>query len=292
MTIVVVSNKSDRAYYEREEIAAAIELSRSMPTRHRVIPVYIGDTLGGPIPYGLRIKHGLFVTNDVPMNDTCRRLVEALPQASGPPLKRVQSFDIDVDVDLCMCIDVSSSLQWLVQLARRQLLTLGHDITQRMLESRKSVDRLRVRLITFGSDAYPIQQTPMIELPGGASMLYEAVSGLHIESSGFSESRGLNALAEAFRSDWSQGGQKRRQVVTVWTDRATAQSFDFDELTAMWEDQMSPASKRLVLFAPDRPMWSDISSYWEQCVHYVVNADGGFTDVDYDAILSTVVNSV
>src|SRR5262249_33257464 len=41
ITLVLISGKTDRAYYEREEIAAAIALARENENRHRVIPVFL-----------------------------------------------------------------------------------------------------------------------------------------------------------------------------------------------------------------------------------------------------------
>lgn len=59
ITVVLISANTDKAYYEREEIAAAIAMARENEERHRVVPVYIGATAGAEIPYGLRSKHGL-----------------------------------------------------------------------------------------------------------------------------------------------------------------------------------------------------------------------------------------
>src|SRR4029450_11466051 len=53
---------------------------------------------------------------------------------------------------------------------------------------------------------------------------------------------------------------------------------DFSALTDLWEDPQGPlgaSSKRLILFAPDGPGWSDISSVWENVVHHPPRAAGG-----------------
>jgi len=61
VTVVLVSTRTERAYYQREEIAAAIAMTRSDAEKHRVVPIYVdADALArGQIPYGLRLKHGL-----------------------------------------------------------------------------------------------------------------------------------------------------------------------------------------------------------------------------------------
>jgi hypothetical protein len=59
VTVVLVSSNTEQAYYQREEIAAAIALARSDKEKHRVVPVYIDQP--GSVPYGLRLKHGIQV---------------------------------------------------------------------------------------------------------------------------------------------------------------------------------------------------------------------------------------
>lgn len=61
ITIVMVSSKTEKAYYQREEIAAAIDLARRNNKQHRVVPIYLdGWPIDeSPIPYGLRLKHGI-----------------------------------------------------------------------------------------------------------------------------------------------------------------------------------------------------------------------------------------
>src|SRR5271154_3944454 len=57
ITVVLVSSRTSDAFYEREEIAAAIALARRDPEGHRVVPVYL-DT-SAEVPYGLRLKHSM-----------------------------------------------------------------------------------------------------------------------------------------------------------------------------------------------------------------------------------------
>ena len=70
---------------------------------------------------------------------------------------------------------------------------------------------------------------------------------------------------------------------------------DFSALTDLWEDAQGPlgsSSKRLILFAPDGPGWSDISGVWENVVHHPSQAGGGLSDVDYGTIVDSIGNSV
>ena len=61
ITVVLVSNDTDEAYYEREEIRLAINLSRDKVKNHRVVPVYLNEDAKRTADeiYGLQLKHGL-----------------------------------------------------------------------------------------------------------------------------------------------------------------------------------------------------------------------------------------
>jgi diguanylate cyclase (GGDEF)-like protein len=59
-SLVIVSTKTDNAYFEREEIASAIDLSRQPDNNHRVVPIYLNcEIVPNGVPYGLRILHGI-----------------------------------------------------------------------------------------------------------------------------------------------------------------------------------------------------------------------------------------
>lgn len=87
VTVVLVSSTTERAYYEREEIAAAIALAREAEQRHRVVPLYLdGDSKF--VPYGLRLKHGLRISDTFTLSDAARELLALLVRLraslSGP----------------------------------------------------------------------------------------------------------------------------------------------------------------------------------------------------------------
>lgn len=61
ITVVLVSDRFEKAYYLREEIAAAIQLARAAPDAHRVVPVFLDGwpTDASSVPYGLRLKNAI-----------------------------------------------------------------------------------------------------------------------------------------------------------------------------------------------------------------------------------------
>lgn len=80
VTLVLVSESTEDAYYERDEIAAAIALARQDGGTHRVVPIYYQANAGRDIarlPYGLRLKQAATLTQQN-LEDVVRRLLECL----------------------------------------------------------------------------------------------------------------------------------------------------------------------------------------------------------------------
>ena len=80
ISVIILSSNTAKAYYQREEIAAAIQMAREDPNTHRVVPIYVGAKPFAPaeIPYGLRLKHGLSVRSPNDFPAACERLLETL----------------------------------------------------------------------------------------------------------------------------------------------------------------------------------------------------------------------
>jgi tetratricopeptide (TPR) repeat protein len=92
ITVVLVSDHTEKSFYQREEIATAIDMARQGP--HRVVPLWLSRT-GPPdtLPYGLGIKQGLAVPDPGDLTEVARALLEvafgsepaAFPQAAAMP---------------------------------------------------------------------------------------------------------------------------------------------------------------------------------------------------------------
>src|SRR6185503_2299395 len=93
VTVVLISKQTDDAYYQREEIAAAILLARENKEKHRVVPVFLNRKAqkNEGLPYGLTVKHGLTVSNKFPLTGIAEQLLDLLSQLAknakhGQPL--------------------------------------------------------------------------------------------------------------------------------------------------------------------------------------------------------------
>jgi hypothetical protein len=74
-TLVLISDRTDQAFYQGEEIAAGIALSREGDGPHRVIPLYCPGGLPQDVPYGLRRKHALQIDGNTSMEQVATRLL-------------------------------------------------------------------------------------------------------------------------------------------------------------------------------------------------------------------------
>ena len=77
-TIVLVSESTDEAYYERAEVRQAIDLSRS--GSHLVIPVFASDGAKGGVTaqYGLSLKQSITLSEHVSLEAAAYRLLALL----------------------------------------------------------------------------------------------------------------------------------------------------------------------------------------------------------------------
>jgi hypothetical protein len=244
----------------------------------------------------------------------------AVPDAPAPPVAAEQtslaapvSRGLSYAVDIVFCIDVTGSMDPIIDAVKTNALRFYDDVQSNLVAKGKNVDELRVRVVAFRDLAADgeaaIQESPFYRLPDDRSAFSGFVDGLVAEGGGDAPESGLEAVALAVNSQWTSRGDRRRQVVVVWTDQpanpldpalvpADLQSRvpgDFSALTDLWEDtqgRLGASSKRLILFAPDGPGWSDISSVWENVVHHPSQAGGGLSDVDYGTIIDSIGNSV
>lgn len=216
-------------------------------------------------------------------------------------------------VDLVLCIDSTGSMSPIIDKVKAAALRFHADLNSVMHEKNKAIDALRVRVISFrdywadGDKA--MLQSQFLTLPDEADKFARFVKDIAADGGGDEPENGLEAVALAIRSDWSKTGDRRRQLVVVWTD-APAHALDrnskpagypadmpsnLDELTDMWDGQSSNVSKtakRLIIFAPDADPWTHIANHWENAVHFASRAGDGLADVTYKEILNAIANSV
>jgi hypothetical protein len=255
-------------------------------------------------------------TPDAPAADAGVASAEAAPApaeqtslAAPPPAPRGLTYAVDI----VFCIDVTGSMTPILDAVKANALRFYDDVQQNLTAKGKNVDELRVRVVAFrdlvADGEAAMEESPFFSLPAELSAFSEFVNGLRAEGGGDAPESGLEAVALAMSSPWTTRGDRRRQVIVVWTDQpahpldaaalpaelSDRVPADFSALTDVWEDAQGPlgaSSKRLILFAPDGPGWSDISGVWENVVHHPSQAGGGLSEVDYGTIVDSIGNSV
>ena len=255
-------------------------------------------------------------TSDAPLDAPEAPPAPPAPAAEAPvvpPQTSLASRGVNYSVDIVFCIDVTGSMDPILDAVKANALGFYDDVQSNLVAKGKNVAQLRVRVVAFrdlvaDGDA-AVEESPFFALPDERARFSEFVGGLRAEGGGDAPESGLEAVALAMSSPWTRTGDRRRQVIVVWSDQPTHQldasvvpadlrsriPADFSALTDAWEDEqglMGSSSKRLILFAPDGPGWSDISSVWENVVHNPSVAGGGLSDVDYGTIIDSIGNSV
>ena len=233
---------------------------------------------------------------------------------AGPaPSAAARPHRLQYAVDIVFCIDVTGSMTPIIDAVKANALRFYEDVQTNLTTKGKSVDELRVRVIAFRDfavdDDGALQESSFYALPDDQDAFAGFVEALQPQGGGDAPESGLEAVALAINSPWTSRGDRRRQVIVVWTDApahplnfaavppslASSVPTSFSDLTDLWEDPQGPvgaSSKRLILFAPDGAGWSDISASWENVVHHPSQAGGGLSEVDYGTIVDSIGNSV
>ncbi|MCV7303513.1 VWA domain-containing protein [Mycobacterium barrassiae] len=223
---------------------------------------------------------------------------------------------VDYAVDIVLCIDQTGSMAPIIESVKHHALSFSDELRSALEKKDRYVDVLRVRVIGFRDYYYDGQEamdaSEFFTLPDESTKFEAFVSGLTPKGGGDEPESGLEALALAIKSPWTTAGTKKRQVIVVWTDASAhplekssstpieaypgGMPKDLDELTDWWEDPQSgsvdPRAKRLIIYAPDSAGWSEIASSWEETVHFPSTAGEGLRDIEYQEILSSIVESI
>ena len=220
-------------------------------------------------------------------------------------------------VDIVFVIDVTGSMEPVLDQVRNGALTFHNELGMAMQEKNKRISSLRIRTIAFRDYLYDRHEdvmltTDFLSLPEQAEDFSEAVSLLQPFGGGDEPESGLEALSFAIHSDWKRDLDRRRHIIVLFTDapahppehawHITGSLYpgilhpNLDELTEVWEDDaggpMEFSAKRLLLYAPDAYPWNDISSSWSNTLHYLSKAGDGLADYEFRQIIDSIANSV
>lgn len=225
------------------------------------------------------------------------------------------NYKVNYGVDLVFCIDVTNSMDHILDTVKDNALRFYQDFKETMDKKKKSVSELRIRIIAFRDYFYDKEQamlvTDFFKFPEQAEDFRACLASIEADGGGDDEEDGLEALAYAMKSKWNTNTNKRRHVIVVWSDDGThdlgfgksADNYptnmaaDFDELTRWWGSKTTPgimdeSAKRLIIFAPNKRSWNTITDNWNNVIQYESEAGDGLAACDYEQILSAIGNSI
>ena len=222
---------------------------------------------------------------------------------------------LSYNVDIVMCIDCTGSMGPLLNVVKGNALKFYPDVKAACAEKNKQIDQLRIRVIGFRDSNCDKEKSfadsGFLNIPEQEAEFKNFVNNFEADGGGDEPECGLEAVAMALDSEWTKGGDKRRHVVVVWSDASThpleepstktayypqGMPSNFDELTDWWEDdqmgKMEKTAKRCIIFAPDAASWTDMGLNWTNTIHHTAKASDGLSDVDYETIIASIVNSI
>ena len=222
------------------------------------------------------------------------------------------------NVDIVLVLDSTADMIGFVEEVVAQNALNFYDDVKACVNSRNGnmeINSFRVKVIAF-RDYLADRQDAMLtsaffNLPEDTKDFSDVLYSIECFGGGDEPEDGLEALAFAIRSKWNTEGDRRRQIIVVCSDAFThklgygspeetypkAMARDFDELTRWWGDKqnegyMDYRSKRLILFTPDQPGWSDITKIWDNVNHFRIESSNGLNEVTYRQLIQAIANSI
>jgi hypothetical protein len=163
-----------------------------------------------------------------------------------------------------------------------------------MKKMEKQPGKLRVRLIVFRDIKFRqyAETTGFFNLPDEKEQFAAEINKIKVKGGGGDgPESALEALIDAVKSDWiKEQGLRQRHVIVLWTD-AGAHTEALKDFTEAWSE-MQFNFKRLVIFAPERSPWPELSENLDNSVFYFSKAGQGLADIQYEDIMNNIAASV
>ena len=224
---------------------------------------------------------------------------------------------IGAHVDIVLCIDVTGSMSPLIENVKNQAKNFYSVLTRQLSERSRPVEELRIKVITFkdyaadGSEA--IQESKFFDIPAQQSEYESFISDIEAAGGGDAPENAYEALALAFKSQWTRKSRKVRHITVLFTDapalplsaNRTYPGYpedmpeNIEELKLLWNQDASPQAvyglrrnaHRLALYVPNDPSWESFTDNWHKTLINYIKADEGGKDINMDSLMAFFVNS-
>jgi len=222
--------------------------------------------------------------------------------------------DRRIAVDVVFCIDATASVSdpmasgcSILDIAKSKITQIYTDLSAaRESRGKSAIRQMRVRLVVFrdyiADGEHAMMVTDFFQLPQQATEFEDCINSIHADGGGDIPEDGLEALAYAIKSKWTNEGMFRRHIIMLWTD-ADAHAIGYGRRTQFypkgmpsdlgelsdWWDEMDCRSKRLILFAPDEGNWQYISDNWDLTMHIPTSTNTALTSDTYKMVINALV---
>ncbi len=196
-------------------------------------------------------------------------------------------------IDIVFCIDVTGSMQDCIENVKKMAVNFKDEFLEKMKElGKQCTGGIRTKVVAFRDEKIGEKKevSPFYTMPEQEDDFRAFVNGLKAYGGGDEPETSYEALIEAFKSEWVKEGAKRRWVTVLLTD-ASAHPEKLAELVDTWNG-LEYNFKRLVIFAPDHPTWTDFAGQAQNTTYYQSKAGEGLSEQDKDAILAAIAGSV
>lgn len=223
-----------------------------------------------------------------------------MPITGGDPITDKPIVKEKFKADVVMCIDGTTSMEKIISTIKSNAFNFYSDLKNKCMLQGKEITSMRIKVIGFRDfeDPKPFEQSVFFDMPAQETDFRSFVSELKAEGGGDYPERGYDAIGLAILSDW-KADPDVHQIIILWTDDASHPLSisspgpkSINELTALWNERMSPKGKRLILFAPKHPSWTKLENEWDKTIRHDVKEGRGLSDTDYDEILETLSESM
>jgi len=286
ITVVLVSEHTRAAAYQREEIAAGLARGREDPSSHAVVPVFLDGfpRAGGEPPYGLRVKHGLALSDTVTLELVARRLVERLRELDPPPSSESGPAPDGAALRICFCVDPALPQAW------RHVPSLPYLAAARSYER---IAELRVA-VPGGRPVDPPPPLEWLTLPRDSGRLHAAVEAHAGAGAAHRQDAFAQRLRAGFAVPWSRSPTARQILCVLAGGELQLAERELDRMFDQWNHAVDagPGRMTLVLVAPAAQPWNMLATHLGYAIHLSVEAGADLGEDHLRAIANFMVQDI
>ena len=216
------------------------------------------------------------------------------------------NYSMKHGIDIVFCVESSIEMSRHIDRIKKDMHKWCERIIHELEWKYQEIGELRTKLITFTNydqnDREAILLTDFFVLPKDYDEFETCVNSFVLRDKSDKTVDGLEALAYAICSKWSNEWMKRRRIIIVYANSPThsigyhknAEHYpkgmpkSMKEIASWWDEL--GWSKRLVLFTPYAPDWNIITQMWDNTIHFPSEAGEGINNEEIKELLTFMIS--